>query len=539
MSSTTPITATPSATVSLDADQSTNTTPVSQQPNQQYVDHTYTNYANVDEDDLRLLKESGDGKGAPSQTKLLSVMSSSYGPMKNKCSAIMPFPGKLLEVLDRGDLTSIIDWMDHGRAFIVKQPKIFTTQVLPRFFKQTKFLSFTRQLNLWGFKRITRGLDAGAYYHELFLPGRPNLSMRMRRQKIKGTGIRPIPNPEQEPNFYYQYPQVPRVPRSGAPIPLPLLPSERMANLMNGVDPQASVRQAQMSQPVSRQSFNQSSYVPQMAPSASAGLGRNPYSAGLPGLGIQQNGPAFSYPTRTAAAAEARLEDLLRSGLTSGSSLPRSLPKSSMLDFELAMNPRSKLSAPAPRSFNPLNDVEDEVSNANRRLMERLLSQVPSAPTPAAMPQNTTSSSPDRAHRQSFKASLLKRASGQALIGRTSLASSSSSSTQALSAVQHESFQLPNPPQALNSSLFSTQDYSSFMRQGAQSLSNVPLTLPAGAQDVNVHTVTNALREARQLEDLARNQRATAQALADALQQRVGRDVQDLFLLGREFKDQR
>ena len=69
--------------------------------------------------------------------------------------------------------------------------KIYDTpaQVLPRFFKQTKYLSFTRQLNLWGFKRITRGIDAGAYYHELFLPGRTNLSMRMKRQKIKGTGI--------------------------------------------------------------------------------------------------------------------------------------------------------------------------------------------------------------------------------------------------------------------------------------------------------------------------------------------------------------
>ena len=100
----------------------------------------------------------------------------------------LPFYTQLLEVLDRGDLSAIIDWMSHGRAFIVKQPKIFAAQVLPRFFKQTKYLSFTRQLNLWGFKRITRGIDAGAYYHELFLPGRTNLSMRMKRQKIKGTG---------------------------------------------------------------------------------------------------------------------------------------------------------------------------------------------------------------------------------------------------------------------------------------------------------------------------------------------------------------
>ena len=95
----------------------------------------------------------------------------------------------------------------------MKQPKVFTTQVLPRFSRQTKFLSFTRQLNLWGFKRITRGLDEGAYYHELFLPGRLDLSLKMTRQKIKGSGFRPIPNPEMEPNFYGDYLHVKRVQR--------------------------------------------------------------------------------------------------------------------------------------------------------------------------------------------------------------------------------------------------------------------------------------------------------------------------------------
>mmetsp|Transcript_34804 Transcript_34804/g.73437 ORF Transcript_34804/g.73437 Transcript_34804/m.73437 type:complete len:289 (-) Transcript_34804:195-1061(-) len=163
---------------------------------QQYVDHTYTDYAIVEEDDLRLLDQNSSLLPNPTSSKEASAreklkgMSCTYGPMKkNAGGVVQPFPGKLLEVLDRSDLDDIIDWMPHGRSFIVKKPKLFTTNVLPRFFKQTKFLSFTRQLNLWGFKRITRGVDAGAYYHELFLRGRPYLAMRMRRQKIKGTGI--------------------------------------------------------------------------------------------------------------------------------------------------------------------------------------------------------------------------------------------------------------------------------------------------------------------------------------------------------------
>ena len=93
-----------------------------------------------------------------------------------------------MEVLERDDMESIITWMPHGRAFIVLQPQQLRDIVLPRFFKQTKFMSFTRQLNLWGFKRITKGVDSGAYYHALFLRGRRCLAMLMRRQKIKGTG---------------------------------------------------------------------------------------------------------------------------------------------------------------------------------------------------------------------------------------------------------------------------------------------------------------------------------------------------------------
>lgn len=77
--------------------------------------------------------------------------------------------------------------MPHGRSFFVSKPQLFASNILPRYFKQTKYLSFTRQLNLWGYKRITRGCDAGAYYHELFIHYRPTLALWMKRMKTKGT----------------------------------------------------------------------------------------------------------------------------------------------------------------------------------------------------------------------------------------------------------------------------------------------------------------------------------------------------------------
>jgi len=212
---------------------------------------------------------------------------------------------QLLEVLDRGDLTSIIDWMPHGRAFVVKQPEVFTAQVLSRFFRQTKFMSFIRQLNLWGFKRITSGRDAGAYYNQLFLPMGDVLATRMSRIKVKGNGIRPLPNPDQEPDFYSCYPPVHKAPRTVAP--LPLLRNERMAGMSHAEYAATSTETIKL--------YGQSSLAPKCPPSMGAGLG------------IQQNAPAFSYPMNAAAAAEARIQDLFRSGLTSSSFLPGSLPK--------------------------------------------------------------------------------------------------------------------------------------------------------------------------------------------------------------------
>ena len=115
------------------------------------------------------------------------------------------FPLRLHDMLtDAKDMAfeDIVSWQPHGRCFVVHRPKEFVEEVMPQYFSQSKFPSFQRQLNIYGFSRITQGKDKNGYHHRLFLRGFPNLSDGMVRQKIKGTKVRHPPRPEMEPNFY-------------------------------------------------------------------------------------------------------------------------------------------------------------------------------------------------------------------------------------------------------------------------------------------------------------------------------------------------
>lgn len=124
---------------------------------------------------------------------------------KAKGGVIVPFPVKLHEMLNKIEsdgLAHVVSWASHGRCFCVHKPKEFVNHIMPRYFKQTKMASFQRQLNLYGFSRLTGGPDKGGYYHELFLRGKVSLAYEIHRQRVKGTGVRLPTNPDNEPNFY-------------------------------------------------------------------------------------------------------------------------------------------------------------------------------------------------------------------------------------------------------------------------------------------------------------------------------------------------
>jgi hypothetical protein len=161
------------------------------------------------------------------------------------------FPWKLHEMLDlvekSGD-DSIVSWLPGGQAFRVHMPELFVGKVMKLCFNQTKYKSFQRQLNLWGFERNTKEcVEKGAYSHPLFLRGRRDLCQEMARQKVKGKGPKKAgiqksispnfksssPGPILQPSLTNQLPGVvPDTTSTPVLAPSPTISSALEANLL-------------------------------------------------------------------------------------------------------------------------------------------------------------------------------------------------------------------------------------------------------------------------------------------------------------------
>jgi hypothetical protein len=97
----------------------------------------------------------------------------------------MTFPQKLMQIVSDESTNDVVAWLPHGKGFQIYKKKKFASDVLPKAFKQSKYTSFTRKLNRWGFTRVTRGPETGAYYHKYFQRGNTRLCMQMSCQSGK------------------------------------------------------------------------------------------------------------------------------------------------------------------------------------------------------------------------------------------------------------------------------------------------------------------------------------------------------------------
>mmetsp|Transcript_34166 Transcript_34166/g.78884 ORF Transcript_34166/g.78884 Transcript_34166/m.78884 type:complete len:522 (-) Transcript_34166:320-1885(-) len=176
------------------------------------IDHVQSN---INRNDIRPLPpfSSPDKPAANTESKRLvshtytdfSLQLPTLVQRNGRGSCSSQFPEKLYSMLDQADhegFADVLSWKIHGRAFRVYKQDKFVNTILKKHFKQSKWTSFQRQLNIYGFKRLTRGSDMGCYYHECFLRGIPELCSSIKRMEVKGTESRALINPSEEPNFY-------------------------------------------------------------------------------------------------------------------------------------------------------------------------------------------------------------------------------------------------------------------------------------------------------------------------------------------------
>jgi hypothetical protein len=158
-------------------------------------------------------------------TKLQPAVPGRHEPRAQYSETI--FPRKLYDILCNPEFSHAISWMPHGRSWKVLNKEYFMAEICPQYFSQSRFESFIRQVNGWGFRRIRKeGPDRSSYYHESFLRGFPHLIEQLRRptpgEKARDT--------REEPDFNAVAP-LPQLTRG------PMMKVGKTAGGLNGMGP--------------------------------------------------------------------------------------------------------------------------------------------------------------------------------------------------------------------------------------------------------------------------------------------------------------
>jgi hypothetical protein len=93
---------------------------------------------------------------------------------KDLSSSEVLFPSKLYQMLHEAEIlgfTNVVSWGNAANAFCVHRKSDFEAQILPKYFKMTKYKSFTRQLHNYEFSWVRNGPDKGGckFLYVLFL----------------------------------------------------------------------------------------------------------------------------------------------------------------------------------------------------------------------------------------------------------------------------------------------------------------------------------------------------------------------------------
>ncbi|KAJ4800297.1 Heat shock transcription factor [Rhynchospora pubera] len=129
---------------------------------------------------------------------------------------VTPFLTKTYQLVDDHSIDEVISWNTDGTSFVVWRPAEFARDILPRFFKHSNLSSFVRQLNTYGFRKVS---DRWEFTNENFRRNEKRLLREIRRrqkfsptraaQAADGTASSPTNSSDEQ------------VTSSGSPPPMP------------------------------------------------------------------------------------------------------------------------------------------------------------------------------------------------------------------------------------------------------------------------------------------------------------------------------
>ncbi|KAI3740795.1 hypothetical protein L2E82_31269 [Cichorium intybus] len=107
---------------------------------------------------------------------------------------VPPFLIKLYEMVDDKATDSIISWGSSSITFIISDEPRFISEILPCYFKNNRFDTFTYQLNIYGFKK--KEWNPLEFEHKHFRQGQQHLLKNIKRQKSQNQRLKAINNTE-------------------------------------------------------------------------------------------------------------------------------------------------------------------------------------------------------------------------------------------------------------------------------------------------------------------------------------------------------
>ena len=124
-------------------------------------------------------------------------------------TAITAFLAKLWALVNDSSCDDLIAWDPSGSSFHVYDQARFAREVLPRYFKHNNFASFIRQLNMYGFRKIST-IEHGSlknerddieFAHPSFIRGHDNLLESIKRRAPDHQPKVNLPSPATKPDI--------------------------------------------------------------------------------------------------------------------------------------------------------------------------------------------------------------------------------------------------------------------------------------------------------------------------------------------------